>query len=47
MDVFIPGIMTAGRGRKIQNAKTGEGFREMAFELGLEGWGDFSIKKTR
>ena len=33
--------------RKIQNAKTGEGFREVAFELDLEGWGNFSIRKAR
>lgn len=33
--------------RRIQNAKSGEGFREVAFELDLEGWGNFSIRNTR
>ena len=33
--------------KNIQNAKAGEGFREVAFELDLEGWGNFSIRNTR
>lgn len=31
---------------KFRMQNTGESFRETSFEVGLEGWGRFSIKKT-
>lgn len=45
--VVMPGIMrSCWESRRIQNAKSGEGFR-VAFELDLEGWGNFPIRNTR
>ncbi|XP_077736718.1 uncharacterized protein LOC144302996 [Canis aureus] len=39
------GLLEAAEKFRTQN--TGESFRKMAFELRLEEWGDFSIRKTR
>lgn len=34
--------------KKFRRQRLGkEGLTEMAFELGLKGWGNFSIRKTR
>lgn len=44
--MLMPGITAAGNAEKFR-MQTGEGFREVAFDLDLEGWGNFSIGKAR